>query len=70
MGGLLYGSTWGTFGNPTGTLFQIDPNTGAEKTLRRNLPAPSGLIVRHGVLYGTTYNGGKLKEGSLFSLTP
>ncbi len=63
MGGLLYGSTMST-------VFQIDPKTGLEKTLHGNLEEPNGLDARHGLLYGTSYVGGKSDDGEIFSLMP
>ncbi len=65
QGGTLYGTTefGGTDGS--GTVFTVDPVTGAESVLfvfglyrgDGNMPM-SGLIYQDGVLYGTTLNGG------------
>ncbi|HEY3638411.1 MAG TPA: choice-of-anchor tandem repeat GloVer-containing protein [Rhizomicrobium sp.] len=91
--GILYGTSYGggTGGGSTGcgvygcgTVFSIDPNTGAETVLysfcsRNNcadgtLPA-GGLIAVKGMLYGTTESGGDGKScyygcGTVFSIDP
>ncbi len=63
-GRFLYGTTF--FGGPSnnGTVFRIDPRTGAESVLHAfDGPAFSGnpaagLVFHHGILYGTTAHGG------------
>jgi uncharacterized repeat protein (TIGR03803 family) len=75
-GGMLYGTTSG-YGSPLtgGTVFSLDPTTGAETVLYRftqfaNGTMPiGGVTERGGVLYGTTSSGG-LGYGTIFSLDP
>jgi uncharacterized repeat protein (TIGR03803 family) len=71
--GKLYGTTWlgggtGCYENTgCGTVFSVDPTTGAEQVLysfctRQNCADGAvpyaGLVARRGVLYGTTSAGG------------
>jgi uncharacterized repeat protein (TIGR03803 family) len=73
--GTLFGTTeGGGFGG--GTVFTIDPKTGAESVYYSFVSGsdganPSaGLIEAKGILYGTTANGGVSGEGTVFSLDP
>lgn len=61
-----------------GTVFSLDPGTGAEKVLysfcsRRRCKdgfEPSALIAAKGRLYGTTFVGGLGQSGTVFSIDP
>jgi len=59
-----------------GTVFQIDPASGAETTLYAFTGGADGgtplapLLILHGVLYGTTSAGGAGGRGTVFSLEP
>jgi uncharacterized repeat protein (TIGR03803 family) len=80
-GGILYGTTAGG-GNYTacyggcGTVFSLDPNTGAERVLysfsgRDGAEPVAGLLDERGKLYGTTqYGGDRARAGTVFSLDP
>ncbi|HEX4159364.1 MAG TPA: choice-of-anchor tandem repeat GloVer-containing protein [Rhizomicrobium sp.] len=87
FGGVLYGTTalGGDGGNcddeNCGTIFAVDPNTGAETVLhafcRQNMRCAdgaypeAGLIVVNGTLYGTTGEGGaRLLYGTVFAISP
>lgn len=74
--GALYGTTQagGTAGS--GTVFSVDPTTGAVATLC-SLPgfpgdaAPLGaLLPVGGFLYGTSAAGGRLESGTIFKVDP
>lgn len=75
VGRILYGTTseGGTGG--AGTIFELDPATGAETTLYNFATDGYGdgiyplgsLIIVKGTLYGTTGTGGAYGEGSVFS---
>ena len=83
--GTLYGTTvdggayscgsFGSSGNGCGTVFSITPG-GTEKVLHSfgsgtdGFSPEAGLIKVKGTLYGTTYEGGTLKRGTVFTLTP
>ena len=85
IGGLLYGAT--QFGSGScadgfcGTIFTVDPTTGAENTLHTfavgiggNTPH-SNLIDHNGLIYGSTIYGGDLSCGNggcgtVFSIDP
>jgi uncharacterized repeat protein (TIGR03803 family) len=79
--GALYGTTssggtsTGCDGSGCGTVFSIDPSTGAEAVLYSFFGGTDGanpnasLIDVKGTLYGTTYNGGAYGYGTVFSLT-
>ncbi|HTT83840.1 MAG TPA: choice-of-anchor tandem repeat GloVer-containing protein [Rhizomicrobium sp.] len=82
VNGTLYGTTGegGTYGE--GTVFAIDPNTGAETVVHsfgcsgeRNVckegahPGASLIDVKD-KLYGTTYGGGVYGGGTVFALDP
>jgi|SRR5579871_39665 len=80
--GMLYGTTdsGGTSCDAgCGTVFTIDPDTGAEKVLysfcRQSNCADgagpeAGLIDLKGTLYGTTIAGGASDDGTVFSVDP
>ncbi|HEY5047171.1 MAG TPA: choice-of-anchor tandem repeat GloVer-containing protein [Rhizomicrobium sp.] len=82
--GMLYGTTYaggvtGCGGPGCGTVFSIDPNTGAEKVLysfcsQQNCADGANpfasLIDANGTLYGTTRAGGSADKGTVFSLDP
>ncbi|MGD0193164.1 MAG: choice-of-anchor tandem repeat GloVer-containing protein [Rhizomicrobium sp.] len=83
--GTLYGTTYtggGTgcknVGTGCGTVFSIDPKTGAEKVLysfcsQQNCTdgatPEAGLVDVSGTLYGTTNGGGSSGHGTVFALT-
>jgi len=79
--GTFYGTTnegggTGCGGSGCGTVFSINPTTGAEKVLYSfkggsdgKYPL-AGLIDVNGSLYGTTSGGGKYRWGTVFSITP
>jgi uncharacterized repeat protein (TIGR03803 family) len=83
VGGTLYGTT--KYGGPTanlcgsgcGTVFSVDPETGAEKIVyafqgNSDGAYPLGSLVKIGdTLYGTTDEGGMAYNlGTVFALTP
>jgi len=80
LNGLLYGTTvYG--GNAAcqygcGTVFLLDPTTGAEKTLyafkhKNDGEYPwAGLTAVNGTLYGTTLDGGTSGNGTVFAIDP
>ena len=74
VGGTLYGTTAGGGGSGGyGTVFSLNPTTGALSTLASftgsNGAYPyAGLISVGGTLYGTTYGGGSANDGTVFSL--
>jgi len=78
VGSTLYGQNSTGGGAPTrGTLFRLDPVTGAVKVVFRFIPAfqngetPQGRFLLHGsYLYGTAYEGGALGLGSVFRFDP
>ncbi|HTT84104.1 MAG TPA: choice-of-anchor tandem repeat GloVer-containing protein [Rhizomicrobium sp.] len=78
INGILYGTTT-SGGNrcDCGTVFSLDPATGAETVLHAFADGPdgdgplAGLTDVNGVLYGTTYAGGPSRHitgGTVFSL--
>jgi len=75
--GTLYGTTFygggtGCKRNGCGTVFSLDPDTGAEAVLHafagRGKRPSSGLIDAEGRLYGTTVAGGAHHKGTVFSI--
>lgn len=80
VGGILYGTTAGGGGSDFfGTVFSLNPKTGAETVLHSFTGGdgefPSGLIEVDGVLYGTASQGGSGGEcgtldgcGTVFSV--
>ncbi|HEY3637268.1 MAG TPA: choice-of-anchor tandem repeat GloVer-containing protein [Rhizomicrobium sp.] len=72
---MLYGTTEQGGAHGDGTVFAIDPKTGAETVLHSfdgmDGAAPeAGLIAVKGLLYGTTVTGGAYNNGTVFSLDP
>lgn len=75
-GGLLYGTTvvGGAYGY--GTVFSFDLHSGAEQVihsfqLRQDGAYPfAGLLQVGGMLYGTTFQGSPLEQGTVFSIDP
>jgi uncharacterized repeat protein (TIGR03803 family) len=84
VNGLLYGTTFvggtGSCGYSSssgcGTVFTVDPTTGAENVLYSfqggadGAGPRSGLADINGTLYGNTYFGGADDAGTVFSITP
>ncbi|HEX4113828.1 MAG TPA: choice-of-anchor tandem repeat GloVer-containing protein [Stellaceae bacterium] len=79
--GTLYGTTYygGTYDD--GTVFALDPKTGAETVVYsfcyKHYPyctdgdsPEANLIDENGTLYGTTFAGGASGEGTVFALDP
>jgi uncharacterized repeat protein (TIGR03803 family) len=69
IGGTVYGTTYlgggtGNGGNGFGTVFALNPSTGAETVVHSFAGAPDGALPRaalvnvSGTLYGTTFSGG------------
>jgi uncharacterized repeat protein (TIGR03803 family) len=82
-GGQLYGTTWyggvngsGCGGSDCGTVFTVNPGTGAESVLHFFQGGSDGgnpstpLIAIKGVLYGTTGSAGSGGLGTVFALKP
>jgi uncharacterized repeat protein (TIGR03803 family) len=76
VGGTLYGTTTDGGTNDNGTVFSINPTTGAE-TVVWSFGSGSdgtfpyaGLIDVGGTLYGTTTDGGTNDNGTVFSINP
>ncbi len=76
VGGKYYGTTAGGGTGQSGTIFQLDPQTGQETTLY-NFSVASGdfpstpLVAFNGKLYGTTAGGGgSANAGVVFSFDP
>jgi uncharacterized repeat protein (TIGR03803 family) len=75
----LYGTTFAGGSHGGGTVFALDPNTGAETVVYSfcgqqdcadgQSPA-AGLIDVRGTLYGTTFDGGTDGVGTVFAVTP
>jgi uncharacterized repeat protein (TIGR03803 family) len=83
VNGILYGTTkYGGNGPPNcegsscGTVFSLDPSSGAETVLHSfdgdtdGAMPEAGLVDVNGTLYGTTYAGGANGYGIVFSLDP
>jgi uncharacterized repeat protein (TIGR03803 family) len=70
--GALIGTAYGGFENG-GTIFRLDPVTKAF-TILHTFPIDSspggGLLYQNGTFYGTSYDGGKHKLGSVFKFIP
>jgi uncharacterized repeat protein (TIGR03803 family) len=73
---MLYGTTTnGGNSSDLGTVFKIDPNTGAE-TIVHSFSGTDGanptgdLYIRSGNIYGTTQDGGASNAGVVFRLRP
>ncbi len=72
--GTLYGTTHGGGSEGKGTVFALDPDTGAFSTLHsfqgmEGGPNPGVTLGRDGALYGTTAYGGMYSEGSVFRVS-
>jgi uncharacterized repeat protein (TIGR03803 family) len=74
--GTLYGTTDEGGSHGAGTVFSIDPGTGAETVLHSfggtgdgSTPYASLIDVK-GKLYGTTETGGAAAAGTVFSVDP
>jgi len=70
--GTLYGTTAFGGANGAGTVFALDPVTGAEKVIY-SFPSgnpTSGVVDVKGTLFGTVYTGGSYGNGALYSLDP
>ena len=74
--GLLYGTTTGGGTLGFGTLFSIDPQSGAETILHSftggldgAIPF-AGVIYAGGQLYGTTESGGAVGGGTVYKIQP
>lgn len=84
VNGTLYGTTFvggtGSCGYSSstgcGTVFTVDPQTGAENVIYSftggtdGAGPRAGLADVNGTLYGTTYFGGASGNGTVFSITP
>lgn len=76
VNGTLYGTTKYGGANGAGTVFSLNPQTGAEAVLQSFGSGTDGqypisrLININGTLYGTTYLGGAYGDGTVFSITP
>jgi uncharacterized repeat protein (TIGR03803 family) len=81
--GKLYGTTYMGGAADAGTVYAIDPKSGAETILHSFTGAPdkdhldganpyAGLVQYKGILYGTTWQGGAYPYnlGSVFSVDP
>jgi uncharacterized repeat protein (TIGR03803 family) len=74
VNGMLYGTTYAGGTSDTGTVFALDPNTGAETVLHSfatytDSQNPSGsLVAVNGVAYGLTPYGGDDGFGTVFSV--
>lgn len=74
--GLLYGTTTkGGNASDNGTVYKIDPNTGAEQVVHSfsgsDGAQPYGnLYIKKGKIYGTTGGGGANNFGVVFKLKP
>lgn len=76
IGGQLYGTANSGGASDYGTVFTVNPTTGAEKVLYSfqggsdgSYPAAS-LTAVNGFLYGTTASGGKHDAGTVFAVDP
>jgi uncharacterized repeat protein (TIGR03803 family) len=74
LGGKLYGATFGGGLAGAGTVFVVDPTTGAESVLYSftggadGAYPPAGLAASGGTLYGTTLMGGANGAGTVFKI--
>ena len=74
--GTLYGTTYAGGSDGLGTVFSVDPDTGAETVIHSFLSGTDGefpvanLTDVKGTLYGTTEFGGSSGEGTVFSVDP
>jgi len=74
VNGMLYGTTYAGGTSEAGTVFVLDPNTGAEKVVHAfgggtDSQNPSGsLVAVNGIVYGLTPYGGDYGFGTVFSV--
>jgi uncharacterized repeat protein (TIGR03803 family) len=74
QGSLLYGVTQAGGKSGVGTVYSVDPSTGAEKVVHAFLgfsdgQQPSGgLTANNGILYGATWAGGSAGGGTVYSV--
>ena len=83
--GNLYGTTvaGGPYGSGSGTIFKVNPTTGAETVIYAftgnggvvlstdgALPEAPLILANDGNFYGTTYSGGSYGAGAVFKVTP
>jgi uncharacterized repeat protein (TIGR03803 family) len=82
-GGVLYGTTQFGGGSGNGTVFAVNTDGTAYKTLHHFTPVPwygpytnsegahpyGGLVVSSNTLYGTAYQGGDSGNGTVFGLS-
>ncbi len=76
VNGILYGTTSAGGAAGAGTLFSLNPKTGARTTLYAFTGGQDGsgptaaLVDVGGVLYGTTNYGGSFNRGAIFGFAP
>jgi|SRR5579871_109918 len=79
LNGALYGTSLTGGAHNYGTVFSVNPKTGAETVLYSFCsqdgctdggPSEAALIAVNGTLYGTTYGGGAVDRGTVFTLDP
>ena len=74
--GMLYGTTYIGGSANLGTVFSVDPGTGAELVLHSFAKKHDGAepiaapFYLNGALFGTTQSGGRNDMGSLFTVNP
>ncbi len=74
--GLLFGTTNMHGASNLGTVYSVDPATGAQSTIHAFIGGSDGanpssrLTYANGLLYGTTNNGGAHGNGVVFSVDP
>lgn len=74
--GILYGTTAQGGANNCGTVFQVNPNTGAERVVYTFTGGAdggnplAGLLNVGGTLYGSTEAGGAFGDGTVFKVNP
>ncbi len=76
VGGTLYGTTTEGGLAYVGSVYSINPKTGAEMTLYTFKGGADGgfpngaLLISNGLLYGAAASGGSTNNGALFSIDP
>ena len=77
VGSLLYGTTFLGGAEDNGTVFSVDPKSGASKVVHSFGDQPDGtypeggLLYFQGLLYGTSMSGGgTFASGTVFSIDP
>ncbi len=75
--GTIYGTTTAGGAYGCGTIFSLNPSSGAERVLYSFCSSASdgntpyaGLTYAGGTLYGTTNRGGTQNDGTVFAFTP